>query len=96
MKTMPIEEARKRLDALSVELNVSGQTIGLTRDGRLVLRLGPSGPAANSPRITGREVATTLESIPGLPESDAEQFARDVERGIEWSRTTPQFNPWAS
>lgn len=96
MKTMPIEEARKRLDDLSVELNITGQTIGLTRDGQLVLRLAPSGPLASPARITGREAAAHLGSIPGLPVSDAEQFARDVERGIEWSRTTPQFNPWAS
>ena len=79
-KTLTVTEAARNFSDVVNKVFYRGESMDLTRGGKVVARLVPAG-AVEAP--TGREVLAGWKALPHLSTEEAETFARELEGGRE-------------
>jgi prevent-host-death family protein len=86
--TLTVTEAARGFSDLINRVHYRGESAVLTKNGRPVARVVPTGP----PPITGAELAKDWKQKPSLSLKNAETFARDIEGGRRFFK--PYVSPW--
>ncbi len=89
---LTVTETARNFSEILSRVRFKGERFVLLRGGKPVAELGPTDAAL--PVRLG-ELSEILNALPHLEPGDAEQFARDLESGIEAIGTTPPA-PWGS
>jgi prevent-host-death family protein len=85
---LSVTEAARGFSDLINRVHYRGESAVLTKNGRAVARIVPTGP----PPITGAELARRWKERPQLSSKEAEAFARDIEEGRRFFK--PYVSPW--
>ena len=75
-KTLTVTEAARNFSEVINKVFYGGESMELTRGGKVVARLIP---AIDAETPTGRQVAALWKSIPHLSKDEADAFAEEVE-----------------
>jgi prevent-host-death family protein len=86
--TITVTDAARGFSDLINRVHYRGETATLTKNGRAVARIIPTGP----PPITVGEFAKRWKEGPHLSPKEAESFARDLKKGLKIYK--PMVSPW--
>jgi prevent-host-death family protein len=89
-KTLTVTEAARNFSDVVNKVFYRGESMELTRGGKVVARLVPAG-AIETP--TGREVLAGWKTLPHLSGEEAEAFATEIEKGRQSLNQIPT-NKW--
>ncbi len=87
-QTLSVTEAARGFSDLVNRVRYRGESATLTKNGRPVARLVP----VESPLITGAELAKRWKLGSFLSPKEADDFARDIEKGRRFFK--PYASPW--
>lgn len=90
-KEVSATEAARSLGDLLARVRYRGESFLIRRGRKVVASLGP--PPVEL--VTGKVLVERLRAIPRLAPREAEDFARDVERGRR-ALNKPPKDPWGS
>ena len=85
-KTITVTEAARNFSEVVNKVFYRGESMALTRGGKVVARLIP---AFDVEPPTGRHVLEAWKTLPHLTKDEAEAFAEDLERGREALNQVP-------
>ena len=89
-KTLTVTEAARNFSDVVNKVFYRGESMELTRGGKVVARLVPAG-VIEAP--TGREVLAGWKTLPHLSGEEAEAFASEIEKGRQSLNQIPT-NKW--
>ena len=87
-QTLSVTEAARGFSDLVNRVRYRGESATLTKNGRPVARLVPVEP----PPITFAELAKRWKPGTHLTPKEADDFARDIEKGLRFLK--PYVSPW--
>jgi prevent-host-death family protein len=85
-KTLTVTEAARNFSDVVNKVFYRGESMALTRGGKVVARLVP---ASDIEAPTGREVLAGWKTLPHLSGDEAETFAADIEKGRQSLNRNP-------
>ena len=85
-ETITVTEAARNFSDVVNKVYYRGESLLLTRGGKVVARLVP---AAVAEAPIGRQLAEAWKTLPHLSAEEAEAFAKDVERARESLNQAP-------
>ena len=85
-KTLTVTEAARNFSDVVNRVFYRGESMDLTRGGKVVARLVP---ATELEAPTGRDVTAAWEALPHLEKDEADAFAEEVESGRRSLNKTP-------
>ena len=85
-EVISVTEAARNFSDVVNKVFYRGESLELTRGGRVVARLVPAGER-DAP--TGRQLAREWASFPHLDQDEADAFADDIQRAREVMNQTP-------
>ncbi len=89
-KTVTVTEAARNFSDVVNKVYYRGESMALTRGGKVVARLVP---VAETEAPTGRDVLAAWKTLPHLADDEAAEFANDVESGRASLNQVPA-NKW--